>query len=404
MTPTARRRARIGRPGSRRRPPRPLAARRLRAIAATLACALPATVALAACGGEPDPTPEQLAAVDYAPGPDVEGWQVSTPEAQGLDPDLVADLYWRAANLETIYSLLVIKNGYLVAEEYYRTGSPTQHSAVASVTKSYTGALVGIALDEGCLPSLDEPMITYFPELEAQLDDPRKTEITIRQLLQMRAGYPWEEATAEGMELLYSRFTPASLVDVPLKRDPGSGWDYSNLSSHLLAIIVARACEDLMDFATEHLFDPLGIEPEQWMADRAGYRHGHADLSLSAREMARFGQTYLDGGVHDGRQVIPTDWIEQSWQKYTEDAWYYAVGPNWHSSYGYQWWLIDAGPWTYDLAWGHGGQQIAVLPEEDLVVVLKADPLWDEHGDGPWGIEKANLNLVANFVAGIPEG
>ncbi|MCV2395646.1 beta-lactamase family protein [Actinotalea sp. M2MS4P-6] len=374
-------------------------------MVATLACALPATVALAACGGEPDPTPEQLAAVDYAPGPDVEGWQVSTPEAQDLDPDLVADLYWRAAHLETIYSLLVIKNGYLVAEEYYRVGSPQQSTNVQSVTKSYTGALVGLALEDGCLPSLDEPMMTYFPELEARLDDPRKDEITVRDLLQMRAGYPWLEASAEGMELLYHGFEPANLVDVPLKRDPGSGWDYSNLSSHLLAIIVARACdsEDLMGFATEHLFDPLDTTPGRWQVDWAGYRLGYTELTLSAREMARFGQTYLDGGVYDGRQVIPADWIEQSWQKYTEDAWYYAVGPNWHSSYGYQWWLIDAGPWTYDLAWGHGGQQIAVLPEQDLVVVLTADPLYAQNGDGPWAIEKANLNLVANFIAGLPE-
>lgn len=364
---------------------------------------------LTACGGEPDPTPEELAAVEYAPGDDVEGWEVSTPESQGLDPELVADVYWRAGRLESIYSLLVIKNGYLVAERYFHVGGPYQKTNVQSVTKSYTGTLVGIALEDGCLPSLDEPMMTWFPELEARLDDPRKAEITIRQLLQMRAGYPWLESSAQGKELLYHGFEPANLVDVPLKRDPGSGWDYSNLSSHLLAIILARACasddasKDLMGFATEHLFDPLGTTPGRWQVDWDGYRLGYTELLVSARDMARLGQTYLDGGVYDGQQVVPAAWVDESWQKYTENAWYYKVGPNWHSSYGYQWWLIDAGPYTYDLAWGHGGQQIAVLPEQDLVVVVTADPLYGQFGDGPWALEKANLNLVADFIASIPE-
>ncbi len=364
-----------------------------------------ALAGLSACSGAPDPTAEQLAAVTYAPRGEVPGWEVSTPEEQGLDPDVIAELYWRAGQLETPYSLLVVKNGHLIGEWYYRAGSPEQQLAVASVTKSYTSALVGIAIDEGCIPSVDEPMMTYFPELAGRLDDARKEQITIRELLQMRAGYKWEEASDEGMALLYGRFDTHSLIDVPLVRDPGTGWDYSNLSAHLLAVILARACDspDLMDFATEHLFEPLGTTPGSWIEDRDGYRHGHADIQLTARDMARFGQTYLDGGVYDGEQVIPPAWIHESWQRYTEGGWYYKVGSHWHDSYGYLWWIIDAGPHTYYLAWGHGGQQIAVIPDQDMVVVLTADPLWGEHGDGPWALEKANLNLVADFVAGLPE-
>jgi CubicO group peptidase (beta-lactamase class C family) len=364
--------------------------RPLRTVATAASCLIAGAVALAACGGDPGPTPEDLKTVDYAPSAGVADWQTSTPEAQGLDPDRVAEVYWRAAKLESIHSLLVLKNGFLVAEQYYGAGTPELTETVQSVTKSYTGALVGIAIDDGCIPSVDEPMLTYFPELTSQIEDERKAQITIRDLLQMRAGYPWEE--------------PRNVVDVPLVRDPGSGWDYSNLSSHLLGIIVSRACDspDLLAFANEHLFDPLGTTPAFWQIGWEGYRSGHADLQLSARDLARFGQTYLDGGVYNGTQVVPAAWIDESWQRYTEDAWYFDVGPNWHSNYGYQWWVIDAGPHTYNLAWGHGGQQIAVLPEQDLVVVLTADPLWGEHGDGPWALETANLNLVADFIAGLP--
>ena len=349
------------------------------------------------------PTDAELAAVDYAPG-SVEGWTVSTPEAHGLDPDAVAELYWRAGQLETINSLLVVKDGDLVAAGYFHDGSDTYQQNVQSVTKSVTGALVGIAIDRGCIPGVDTPIMTYFPELADEITDPRKDQITIGQLLAMRAGLPWEEASAEGVDWLYHGFRPSDLVDVPLVRDPGTGWDYSNYTSHLLGVIVARACEtDLRDFAAQHLFGPLGITPGDWTTDWEGYRLGFTELEVSALDMARLGQMFLDGGRYDGRQVVPESWIADSWQPYTEHAWYYKVGDNFdRTAYGYQWWTIDAGPHTYHLAWGHGGQQIAVLPELGMVVVLTADPLYGQMGDGPWGIEKANLNTVADFIAGLP--
>ncbi len=363
-----------------------------------------AVLACSACAGG-GPSTEDLAALDYAPEA-FEGFDASTPEEQGLDPDGVAELYWRAGTLESIHSLTVIRNGSVVAQGYFNGTSAELSQNVQSVTKSYTGALVGIAIEEGCIAGLDEPMMTYFPELAGRVTDRRKEQITIEQLLQMRAGYPWLEASAEGVELLFHGFAPSNLVDVPLARDPGTGWDYSNLSSHLLAIAVARACadEDLLDFAQERLFDPLATTPSDWTQDWEGYRLGYTELFVTAREMARFGQMYLDGGRVDGEQVVPESWIEQSWTPYTESAWYYKVGDNFdRTAYGYQWWIIDAGPHTYRLAWGHGGQQIAVLPELDLVIVVTADPLRGQLGDEPWALEKANLNLVADYIAGLPE-
>jgi CubicO group peptidase (beta-lactamase class C family) len=362
---------------------------------------LTASALVAACGG--GPSPDDLALVDYSPT-STDKWVVSTPAEHGLDPDSLAALYWRADELESIHSLLVLKDGELVAEEYWRLGRPDYQQNVQSVTKSYTGALVALAIEEGCIPSVDEPMMTFFPELADRVNDPRKNGITIEQLLQMRAGYPWEESSPEGVELLYGGFRPSNLLDVPLVRDPGSGHDYSNLSSHLLAIIVSRACDaDLLDFATERLFDPLGTTVEEWTVDWEGYRLGYTELFVSAMDMARFGQMYLDGGAVDGEQVVPASWIDDSWTPYTEGAWYYKVGDNFdRTAYGYQWWIIDAGPHTYYLAWGHGGQQIAVLPELDLVVVVTADPLYGQFGDQPWALEKANLNLVADYIASLP--
>ncbi|MEJ2013994.1 MAG: serine hydrolase, partial [Anaerolineales bacterium] len=127
--------------------------------------------------------------IDYSPlsGGD---WNVSTPEEQALDPMLLSELYFNAAKLKTLYGLLVIKNGYLIAERYFNEGSIDQLSGRQSMTKSVTSALVGIALDQGYLTSLDQRMMEFFPEFDDQITDPRKEQITIRQLLQMRGGYP----------------------------------------------------------------------------------------------------------------------------------------------------------------------------------------------------------------------
>jgi len=130
------------------------------------------------------PSIEDLLAVKYTPLPG-DDWKVSTPEAQGLDPMLVAEMYYNAAELETIYSLLVIKNGYLIAEDYLNEGSVEQKDRLQSVTKSYTSALVGIALEQGYLASVDQKMLDFFPEVADQITDPRKEQITIRHLLQM---------------------------------------------------------------------------------------------------------------------------------------------------------------------------------------------------------------------------
>lgn len=356
-------------------------------------------ITLIGCG----PSPEELAAVDYTPLSG-DGWEVSTPEMEGLDPNLIAELYLNAADVETIKALLVVKNGKLIAEDYFHGGSVNNADRVQSVTKSYTSALVGLALEQGCLSSLDQKMMEFFPELVDRIRDPRKNQITIRQMLQMRAGYPWEESSTELFELLYHGFRPANLVDVPLARDPGSDFDYSNLTSHLVGVVAARACgTDLKSFAQEHLFEPLGVELADWIADWEGNYNGHADMYLNARDMAKFGLLYLNDGEYEGQQIIPADWVNDSLQIYSEDAWDHRVGKNWRDNgYGYQWWSIRAGDHRYNLAWGHGGQQIAVLDDLDLVVVVKADPLFGEHGDNPWKRERENLNLVADFVATLP--
>jgi CubicO group peptidase (beta-lactamase class C family) len=170
---------------------------------------------LVGCG----PSPEDLKSVEYTPKIR-DDWKVSTPEEQGLDPMLLAEMYYNADKLETIYSLLVIKNGYLIAEKYFNDGSVDQTDRLQSVTKSYTSALVGIALEQGLLSSVDQKMLDFFPEVVDKITDPRKEQITIRNMLEMRAGYPWEESDAALWNGLLSGHYPPLIEGFPLVNDP----------------------------------------------------------------------------------------------------------------------------------------------------------------------------------------
>ncbi len=365
---------------------------------AIIICFITVLAAFSGCG----PTKRDLAAIDYNPG-DGTDWETSTPGEQGLDPELIARLYYNAESVETITSLLVIKNGKLIAEKYFHGNKIDSVNRLQSVTKSFTSALAGIAIDNGYL-SVDQKMMSFFPELTGSIVDIRKYDITVEQLLQMRAGYPWEESTEELFKMLYTGFRPSLLADVPLVYDPGTGMWYSNLTSHILGIIVARAAgRDLMTFAQETLFGPLGISPDEWIQDWEGNYNGHADLFMTARDMVKFGQLYLDNGEYNGEQIISSEWVHDSLQVYSEDAWAYRIGKNVSKmAYGYQWWSAEAGGYRYFFAWGHGGQQIALVPSLDMVIVVTADPLFGEHGDRSWKFEKQNLNLVGDFIATLP--
>ncbi len=354
------------------------------------------------------PSAEAIASVTYAPL-DAGGWTRTTPAEVGLEPTLLAELFLDASNLNNLYGLLVVKDGRLVAEGYFHEGSVSQLSSRQSVTKSFLSALFGIARREGCLPDLDRAMIASFPELAEAIEDPRKNEITVRQLLQMRGGYPQELLFPKHHHTLY--FTDnwnwiPHLVDFPLVRDPGTGFGYSNVTSHALAVLLARACEtDLASYAEQHLFAPIGAKLASWGADPAGYRWGWGELQVTARDMARFGLLYLNDGACREKEVLPADWVAASLRSYTKDAWTTPKIGRYFSNvgYGYQWWSATVGEHTFDFAWGHGGQLIVLLDEYDMVIVTTADPLTgkDPLRDPGWDEEQAIINVVGKFIASL---
>jgi CubicO group peptidase (beta-lactamase class C family) len=358
---------------------------------------------VAACGSSSGSGDSRGGAPDYTPTTTNDGWQVATPAGQGVDEDVLATAYQEANRLPNLFSLLVVKNGYLVAEAYFNGAHRSQPFDTASVTKSITSALAGIALRDNLLTSVDQKLFEFFPEIDWQQLDSRKSSITVRQMLQMRSGYPWEEFDGYLDRIISTSERIDLLAEFPLVADPGSRFGYSNLTAHLVGVITARAAnESLRAFAERSLFDPLGISVASWPTDADGYHAGSGATMFTARDMARFGQLYLDGGAYGGMQLVPAEWVEDSFTSYSGTTYNGDILNSISQlEYGYLWWSGVAGTHRFNFAWGHGGQLICVLQDLDMVIVTTATGLGGQFGQDAWRQESAVLELAGRLIASL---
>ena len=160
-----------------------------------------------------------------------------------------------------------------------------------------------------------------------------------------------------------------------------------------------------MTFAKENLFNKLNIEPGEWIRDWEGYYNAHADLHLTARDMAKFGQLYLNKGKFDGNQIISSDWVNQSLQNYSTDAWITKDKINYIAryfreiGYGFQFWSAEINNKRFSFAWGHGGQLIILLDKLNTMIVLTSYPFPTQgENEASWRQERCNFNLVGKFI------
>jgi CubicO group peptidase (beta-lactamase class C family) len=193
--------------------------------------------------------------------------------------------------------------------------------------------------------------------------------------------------------------------------DPGAEFRYSNLTSHLLGVIVARATgTDLFSFAQENLFSPINARIENWSVDSDGYNMGAIEIYLTSRDMAKLGVLYLNGGEYDGKQIVAENWVKESLERYSENiklgGWLLSrYGDFYDLGYGYQWWSARVGEHHFDYACGHGANYIILLHDLNMVIVTTADPLKgpDLAGEGGWKYEGAINSVVARFIRSLPK-
>ena len=316
------------------------------------------------------------------------------PEA-GLDTsalDALADEI-RKGNYGNTHAVLVARQGRLAYEAYF-TGDernwgegwtrgvvfgPGRLHDARSITKTVVSSLVGIALHEGHIPSLDAPLHELLPSHRNLLTG-RKAKLTLRHLLTMTAGLAWSEdgPAAENDELrMYASSDPlAYVLERDLTYEPGQRWTYSGGTTHLLGVILERRTgRPLEEYAREVLFQPLGIRHYEWRGDFGGMPAPASGLRFLPRDFLKLGILFANDGQWNGRQIIPSAWLHQAMRPQIEIP----ITPDApasarRSGYGFQWWYDE-----YDIvddraristASGLGGQRIFVMPERDLVVVV----------------------------------
>lgn len=295
-----------------------------------------------------------------------QSWREDTPESQGVRSDSLGRLLeFVLSNELPLHNLLVIRHGTVVLDAaVYPYEAGTLHD-VASVTKSVTALLIGIAIDKGAFRSVDERVISLLPQAAPTHPDSRLARVTVADLLTMRSGFACDAERGEHVlsAMRRSGDWAAYTLALPFAASPGERFAYCSSNSHLLSsVLSARTGASAREFARRHLFAPLDIHDFAWPADPQGRTHGWGDLQLHPRDLARLGLLYLNGGEWNGRRIVSADWLRRSTTPH--------VLIREGVAYGYGWWLnTTTHPYIVE-AHGRGGQLLSVLPGHDAVVVV----------------------------------
>ena len=311
------------------------------------------------------------------------------PPRPTLEAPLLDSAFARAAKLPKLRSLLVSHGGVLVRERYFHGATRGRPTNLKSASKSIVSALVGIAIQRGELSGVRQPIAPFFVKELAANTDPRKTWITVEDLLTMRSGLQTTSFFNYGRWVTSRNWVRSALAQ-PVVVNPGLDMEYSTGNTHLLSAILTRATKlSTWEYANRHLAKPLAISLPQWARDPQGVYFGGNDMYLTPRAMVAFGNLYLrHGRSADGRQIVPAAWVDSSFVARTRSDWS-------GMEYGYGWWARPMAGHDVRLAWGYGGQFIFVVPGLDLTIVVTSDPNPDRRGGDHLD---AIYEIVAQFI------
>jgi CubicO group peptidase (beta-lactamase class C family) len=299
----------------------------------------------------------------YIPEALDDGWEISTPGQEGFSEEGLNEVYnnfYSEDLYPAIYSLLIVRNGKLVAEAYCRDKKDRDRfHSIQSATKSITSLLVGIAIDQGLIDSVNQKVYDYIPEYFD--DDVNKREISIRDVLTMETGLDFDNDKHTVELINWKGSTLEYVLHKNLIFTPGTDWYYGDGNPQLLSGVIQKVTgKTEEEFARENLFEPLNISIYQWEKAADGLTIGAVGLWLRPRDMAKIGKLMVQDGMWEGRQIVSPDWIAESTRRQSS-----------HQNYGYYWY-----PWEEEDAYfaaGHGGQLIYVVPDQQLSIVITAD-------------------------------
>lgn len=300
-----------------------------------------------------------------------------------------------STKLEEIKSIafLIVQNDSIIHEQYWGEYNESSLSGSFSMAKSYVSALVGVAIKEGKIKSVDQKVGDFLPEFK----EGKKDSITIRHLLMMSSGLEWNESYGNPLSITteaYYGTNLKSLIDgIEVAGAPGKEWKYLGCDTQILSYILKKATgKRLSDYLAEKIWQPIGCENDAlWSLDHeGGDEKAYCCINSNARDFARFGQLYLNGGKWKGQQVIPGDYVEQCGKANQLN---YKNGKCNH--YGWQWWVFNkTGQTTMYYARGILGQYIMVFPEKNMVLVR----LGEKRGEKIDGLHTEEVHLIVDWV------
>ena len=334
-------------------------------------------------------------------------WEVATPSSQGVDAKALEEASRRAEAGEfgQVHGLLVARNGKLIFERYYHGWDMHQMHTIQSVTKSVTSMLIGIAIGEGKIKSVDQPIMEFFPEHKDLFTDPRKQKLTLRHVLTMTLGNDWKENAFpySNPQNIVWRMALAPdwmkfILEQPMVEEPGTRFNYNSGSSLLLSGILQNVTGmNAHAYAEQKLFNPLAIPVYGWYRNfnnPANWSHTGGGLNMRHRDIAKIGQLVVSGGRWKDKQVVPAEWIKESTRAQLHTT------PTSNRWYGYQWWLqklppesaVEGDPVEVVQGRGWGGQFIMAIPRLNLVAVSTSGSFEDE------AVAQKAMGMLMNLI------
>lgn len=331
-------------------------------------------------------------------------WRTSTPEEQSIDSRKLAIIFDSVkTRYISVHSITLIRNGYVVLDAYFYPYKKGTLHDVASVTKSITSTLIGIAIDKGYIMNINQKVLDFFPDQTISNIDDQKGNLTIKHLLTMTSGFC--ENGLKGEEQLTQQRLSGNWVQYILNEqlvsEPGEKFAYCSCASNLLSASLTQATGMTAErFAKKYLYNKLDITRVIWPRDPQGNSNGWGDTYMLPIDMAKIGYLFLKEGVWKGKQIVSSEWIHSATSN--------QVVVSQDDKYGYNWWLRNS-PERYE-ARGRGGQRIVVIPSQQVVLVMTGTADFEPgdigslllpaiQTDKPLSINQQAYNLLMQKVA-----
>ncbi len=325
-------------------------------------------------------------------------WVTATPESVGVPAAAVNQLLQNGERLSGARAVMVVRDGKLIGERYYNGGASSTLYPIMSITKSVTSLLIGQAIEAKRIPGISATLSQLLPEALAGVPGSVSANITLEQVLAMTTGNAWNEDGMGSWEQ-WNAATDKTRFALSLKNDSGAAFRYDTATSHLTSPILQKAHGgmNVADVAQRDLFGPLGITTYAWERDGTGVPVGSFGLKLRTRDLAKIGQMVLDGGMWQGKPVVPSAWVAESIKPRINIG---QGGNIKNLSYGYLWWSGTMGDKQVTIGWGFAGQFIIMVPSHRLLITTNSFANVDRSTSAVTDSEMRQI--IGEFLASLP--